>query len=383
MEPTESENEYFAFDNEVQEIEIVDSQGSYLIDQFGKKYIDFTMGWCTGNLGWKQEEITHAIKHYNGPTYVTPHYSYHRWVELAELLAEVAPGNLNKSFRATGGTEAVEIALQAAILYTGRNKFVAIDGAYHGNSLATWGLVSNQFDLFNWKKIRPPLNEKSVEDLENLLRDQDVAAFIMEPVVTNMNVLIPDEKFMEMAQDLCRKYGTLFIVDEVATGFGRTGKMFATELFNIAPDIMTLGKAITGGAAALGATIMTEEVAEVFQDENFPYSTYGWHPLSTEAAIANIRYMKKNWQTLQDNIRSLSEYFAQRLCDMNFKYKPNINIMGLAISVSFDNNEYGKKIAERAMSRGLLISDSGYIYPALNMEFETAKEGLTILETCV
>lgn len=378
----EMETTYFAFDIDVKDIEIVDSEGHYLIDKNGNKYLDFTMGWCTGAMGWKNREVLDAIKNFDGPTYVSPKFSYRPWVELAHLIAEIAPGNLTKSFRATGGTEAVELALQAAMSYTGRNKFVAIEGAYHGNSIAALGLVSEN-ELFNWKRIRPPLDKKCAEQLDELLRDQDVAAFIMEPVITNMNVLIPDQEFMDQMQDICRKYGTLIIMDEIATGFGRTGKMFATEHFNVAPDIMCLGKSITGGASGLGAAIMTEEVADEFQEKTFPYSTYGWHPLSTAAAIANIKYLRKNWKSIEENIHSLSEYFAQRLCDMNFKYKPEVNIMGLAISIRFDNEDYMKRLSEKALKKGLIITEEGTIYPALNLDIETARKGLDILESCL
>lgn len=380
MELIESGNEYFAFETDVKEVEITDADGCYLIDKEGKRYIDFTGGWCVGNLGWKNPEVEAAIKNFKGPTYVSPHYSYQPWVELAETLARIVPANLKKCFRATGGTEAVEIALQAAMTYTGRKKFIGVEGAFHGNSLATRGLVEDM-GIFNWRKIKPPFNEKCSDELENLLKDQDVAALIMEPVITNMKVTIPENKFMERMQELCRKYGTLVIMDEVASGFGRTGKMFATEHFNIAPDIMTLGKAISGGAAPMGAAIMTEEVAEELQNGSFPYSTYGWHPLSTAAALANIKSLEKNWQKLEANIKSLNEYFAQRLCDMNFKHKPQVNIMGLAISLTFEDEDYGKRLADKVLKKGLLLSDGGEIFPALNMDFETAKNGLDILES--
>lgn len=380
MELNESGNEYFAFESDVKEIEIANAEGSYLIDSDGNMYIDFTGGWCVGNLGWKNESVISAIKNFDGPTYVSPHYSYRPWVELAELLARITPGNLKKCFRATGGTEAVEIALQAAMTYTGRKKFIGVEGAFHGNSIATRGLVED-IGLFDWKKIKPPFNEARAEHLEDLLKDQDVAALIMEPIITNMNVTIPERKFMERMQDLCRKYGTLVIMDEVASGFGRTGKMFATEHFNISPDIMTLGKAITGGAAPMGATIMTEEVAEELQNGSFPYSTYGWHPLSTTAAITHIRQIEKDWHKIQENINSLGEYFAQRLSVMKFKQRPKVHIMGLAISVTFEDEEYGKELAGKVLEKGLLLSESGEIFPALNMDFETAKKGLDIIES--
>ena len=175
----------------------------------------------------------------------------------------------------------------------------------------------------------------------------------------------------------------LLICDEVATGFGRTGKLFASQHFDISPDIMCLAKGITGGGAALGATIMTLEVADELQNESFPYSTFGWHPLSVEAALANIRYIQRSWRDLDENIKSLSEYFQQRLSDMKFKHQPEIQIMGLAMALKFKNEDYASEIVEKAQKKGLIIADGISMYPALNMEIEVAKEGLDILESCL
>lgn len=382
MQLSETGNECFAYDTDVKEIEVKRTYGTHILDQKDRPFIDFTSGNGVGNFGWNLEEVRNAIQNFNGPTYVAPFLGYKPWVELADLLAEITPGNLIKSFRATGGTEAVEIALQAAMEYTGRNKFIGIEGAYHGNSLATRGLVED-LGMFNWKKIKPPLRKESLDQLENLLKDEDVAAFIMEPVITNLNVEVPDQRFMTGMQDLCRKYGTLVIMDEVMTGFGRTGKLFATEHFKIAPDIMCLGKSITNGGAGLGATIMTQEVAEEFQDKSYPYSTYGWHPLGVEAALASIRYAQTNWSSLEENVKTLSAYFRQRLHDMKFKSKPDIRIMGLAIALKFEDEEYAQKIVEKAQENGLILTEGLSMYPALNMEFEVAQEGLDIIESCL
>lgn len=378
MEPSPS-HEYFGSVTSNEDIEFKHSKDSYLIDQRGKKYIDFTMGWCVGNIGWNNKEVEKAIKSFDGPTYVSPHLEYKPWEELSELLAEMTPGKLKTCFRATGGTEAVEIALQAAMAYTGRKKIIAIDDAYHGNSIATWALVSDS-PFFNWERIKPPLNENALKSLENLLKDDDVAAFIMEPVILNLDVLVPDKKFMKGMQELCKKHGTLIIMDEVATGFGRTGKMFASDHFNIEPDIMCLAKGITGGAAALGATIMTEQVAKALYHGQFPYSTYGWHPLSVEAALTNIRYLQRNWGELEENIFIMNEYFTQRLSLMDFRVRPHISSMGLAIHVGFEQPKYAREISQRAFENGLIISEGLSMYPALNIDFETAKEGLDLLE---
>src|SRR3954449_4500812 len=112
-------------------VQFVRSEGCFLFDQHGKKYVDFTAGWCVGNLGWGNKEIRAAIREFDGPTYVHPDYLYRGWAELAEGLAEMAPGKLPKCYRATGGSEAVEIAMQVAMAATGREGFVTLAGCYH------------------------------------------------------------------------------------------------------------------------------------------------------------------------------------------------------------------------------------------------------------
>ncbi|MDB5038812.1 MAG: argD [Bacteriovoracaceae bacterium] len=380
------DQKYLARDSDPKDIEVVKTSGSFVFDANGKRYIDFVMGWCVGNLGWGLDPIKNKLKSFKGPDYVTPSMLYKRWAELANLLADITPGNLKKSFRATGGTEAVEVALNAAISHTKRIKFVSIDGCYHGDSLATMSLSSDfpkggKNSLLDCKRIKPPLDKKATGELERVLQKKDVAAFIMEPIICNLGVLIPDSDFMKSAQQLCRKYGSLLIMDEVATGFGRTGKLFASEHYDLEPDILCLAKAITGGYAALGATVTTEEVAKSVE---YYYSTYGWHPLSVEAAIANVQYWLKHRDRIEENTNSMSEYFSERLENMPFKSAPNIRIKGLAIGINFHGDEnYGSKIVETAEKKGLLLSESenGFtLFPALNIERAVAEEGLTLLE---
>lgn len=379
MQLQSNSEETLAKSESVKPVRIKDTERSFLITEEGKRYIDFSSGWCVGNLGWKHPKIEEAIHNFKGPSYVSLHFEYGPWIELASLLTEITPGNLAKCFRATGGTEAVEIALQAAMAHTGRTEFIAVHDAYHGNSIATEGLVSDS-PYFNWKKIKPPLNADSLKELEILLKSKKAAAFIMEPISMNLGVIVPDAEFMEGMEILCHKYGTLIIMDEIACGFGRTGKLFATEYFKISPDIMCLAKALSGGGAPIGATIMTEDVAGSLQEKQFPYSTYGWHPLSVAASIANVRFFKENWTALQENIQFMNEYFQQRLSQMNFKTQPQMNIIGLAMKLDFGDSDYGKKIADRAFKKGLIVAGGVTMFPALDIDFETAKLGLDILE---
>jgi adenosylmethionine-8-amino-7-oxononanoate aminotransferase len=392
MNVKQADRKFLFRDTPAQDLQIVKSEGSLLYDERGRKYIDFLMGWCVGNLGWGNKIIRARLGKSGRPDYVNPFYLYKPWAELAELLAEITPGRLMKSFRATGGTEAVEVALRAAMSATGRSKFISIEDSYHGNSIGAMSVGTSYFReqyvnlLPGCYKIMPPLNGNAADRAEKLLKRRDIAAFIMEPVICNLGVLMPEKEFMSGMQQLCRKYGTLLIMDEVATGFGRTGKLFASEHFGMKPDIMCMAKGITGGYAGLGATIITEKVARSIQDGFFYYSTYGWHPLGVEAAVANIRYIVANKDKLLANVTGMGDYFRTRLSRMKFKYPAAVRVVGLAVGVDTGNDDYALKVLNKCQAKGLLFSVDGQtliMFPALNIDKKTAKKGLDILEQCL
>jgi adenosylmethionine-8-amino-7-oxononanoate aminotransferase len=392
MNVKQADRKFLFRDTPAQDLQIVKSEDSLLYDERGRKYIDFLMGWCVGNLGWGNKIIRARLGKLGRPDYVNPFYLYKPWAELAELLAEITPGRLMKSFRATGGTEAVEVALRAAMSATGRSKFISIEDSYHGNSIGAMSVGTSYFReqyvnlLPGCYKIMPPLNGNAADRAEKLLKRRDIAAFIMEPVICNLGVLMPEKEFMSGMQQLCRKYGTLLIMDEVATGFGRTGKLFASEHFGMKPDIMCMAKGITGGYAGLGATIITEKVARSIQDGFFYYSTYGWHPLGVEAAVANIRYIVTNKDKLLANVTGMGDYFRTRLSRMKFKYPAAVRVVGLAVGVDTGNDDYALKVLNKCQAKGLLFSVDGQtliMFPALNIDKKTAKKGLDILEQCL
>ena len=284
----------FVRGSEAEEVQVTAAHGSHVFGRNRKKYIDFLAGWCVGNLGWDHREIRKAIRRFRGPDYVYPGFGYRRWEELAELLVSVVPVRNARCFRATGGSEAVELGLQAAMLHTGRQGFLSVEGSYHGNTLGTLsiGASENRELLKNLlphcRKIEQPLDRKAASKVEAMLRKRDVAAFVIEPISINQGVVIPDGEFIRRVRAACARTGTLFIADEVACGFGRTGRLFASEHFVLKPDILCLAKAITGGASGMGAMIAAAPVAKSLEEDGNAYSTYGWHPLSTEAALASL-----------------------------------------------------------------------------------------------
>jgi acetylornithine/succinyldiaminopimelate/putrescine aminotransferase len=343
MSATALEKRYLG-QSETPEIQVARARGSYVSDTNGKRYIDFVMGWCVGNFGWANPEIVRAAERYRGPDYIYPEYSYKPWGELGRLLAAIAPGKLTRSFRATGGSEAVELALQAAMLHTGRRKFLSLEGSYHGNTIGALSIADsdNRKKLKNLlpfcQKIDTPLDSRALGKIETRLKRRDVAAFVMEPISINLGVLVPERAFMSELQRLCRHYGTLLVMDEVACGFGRTGKIFAAEHFDLKPDIMCLGKAITGGVAGIGATVTTEEVGDSLADGN-TWSTYGWHPRSVAVAIATVRYIVRTKSQLLENVAAMSDHFRGRLSQLDFEKPASISIRGLAIYLDLGDED--------------------------------------------
>ena len=384
------EKKYFGR-SDSEPLEVVNAQGCYIVDSRGKCYLDFLAGWNVGNLGWKHPVLEAALASFHGPDYVYPELHFAPWEELAEQLAELAPGRLSKAFRATGGTEAVELALQAAMLHTGRRGFVSLEGSYHGDSLATLSIGSTESReklpnlLSQCHKLNPPLDDKAVGRLETLLKHRSIAAFIMEPIPISLGVLLPEPEFMAGAAQLCRRFDTLLIMDEVATGFGRTGKLFASEHFELEPDVLCLGKAITGGVEPMGATLTTAAVGTSLEKHGSIYSTYGWHPRSVRVASAALSYWKRERAGLLDHVNTMGSYFRQRL-EKTFPQDGTIRTRGLAIAVEFERKGYVAKLVKHCRESGLLVSQQDEqtltMFPALTISEEAAVEGLDILDSC-
>jgi acetylornithine/succinyldiaminopimelate/putrescine aminotransferase len=204
----------------------------------------------------------------------------------------------------------------------------------------------------------------------------------MEPVSINLGVLIPEKSFMTELQVLCRRYETLLVMDEVACGFCRTGRVFASEHFGIEPDIMACGKAIGAGVAGLGATIMTDEVGSSFAEDGNFWSTFGWHPRSVDVAIATIKYVKRRRRILLDHVSEMSDYFRDRLADMDFDGYSAINILGVAIGVDVGDEDYAEEIRKKCQRKGLLVVTQEtklLLLPAVTVDSKVAARAMDIL----
>ncbi|MEY4744711.1 MAG: acetylornithine aminotransferase, partial [Candidatus Parcubacteria bacterium] len=252
-------------------IDFVRGEGCYLFDKKGKKYIDFLGGWCVSTVGWKNREMAAAIsRQASEGIYVPPIFGSARQEALAKRLVELAPGKLRRVFRSTSGSEAVEYGIMCVRAASGKPTVVSIDGVYHGHTYGAAALGDACIPKLGpcppgFIKLRMP---KTIEDgvavvaeFERLVVTRgDIAAFMSEPFWTNAGCHRPPEGFYQGIQRVCRKHGVLLAMDEVATGMGRSGKMYASELWGLTPDVICLGKSFTGGYATMGATLVTEDV---------------------------------------------------------------------------------------------------------------------------
>ncbi|MFH0813000.1 MAG: adenosylmethionine--8-amino-7-oxononanoate transaminase [Pseudomonadota bacterium] len=327
---------------------IVEGEGSYLIDIEGNKYLDGVSSlWVTVH-GHKHPEITNAIisqtKKISHSTLLGP--SNVPAIELAQRLVGITPPGLNKVFYSECGAAAVEIGLKMAFQYwqqrkdprPKKTKFAYLQNAYHGDTL---GAVSvGGIDLFH--NIYKPLLTKNVcvpspycyrcflsktpadchrecvEELEKVIdaHHEEIAAFIIEPIVQGAaGMIVAPPGYFKRVRELCDRYNILMIADEVAVGFGRTGRMFACEHEEVSPDIMIMGKGITGGYLPLAATLTTNEIYEAFLGEYWEFKTffhghtYTGNPMACAAALANLEVFEKEktLETLQGKIDCLTQ----------------------------------------------------------------------------
>ena len=388
MNVKEKDHKFFGRGGSAMDLEISKTLGSLIWDVKGKKYIDFHTGAGVGILGWGLEEIDLALRNSDRPTYVFPHFYYKGWSELSELLATITPKGLSRTFRTTGGSEAVEGAMEIAMMYTGRKKFLSIEGSYHGNTLGalSLGASENQKKFHNLlpgcEKVSPPLNSETLKTIAEKLASNEVAAFFMEPVVCNLGVMIPEDGFMEKLDRLCKTHGTLLVMDEAITGFGRTGKLFASEHYDIKPDILCMAKAMSAGYAGIGGVITTEEIGEAVEGKIGLYSSYGWHPVSVDASITSIGYLLENVENLFNNVEEMGDLFKKRLLDFGYRDGSEIRVKGMAIGLEIGNKEKASEIRKECLEKGLIIGTEGtslVFFPALNIDREIVEEGLNIL----
>ena len=375
--------------DKIQPVVIEKAHGAVVTDINGKEYIDCFSGIAVVNAGHCNEKINEAAKAQMDKLVHCCSYVYHSQptADLAEKLAQITPGKLKKSFFGSGGAEAIEGGLRLAKQYTERTEFISLQASFHGRSYATLSITG----LSGRKKRGGPYMTgcsflpapycyrcffeleypkcslrcaRALEDI--LLYDTygDVACFIAEPILGEGGIIAPPDDYFLEIDKILKKHGILLLIDEVQTGFCRTGKMFGIEHYGVEPDIMAMAKGIANGFP-LSAFIAREEVADSFKPGDH-LSTFGGNPVSCAAALANIEFLEK--QKLADESLKKGELLKAQFEHLRAKHKLIGEIRGkglmLGIELVRDDqktpaNSEGNKIRDFCCEMGLLIGLGG------------------------
>jgi taurine--2-oxoglutarate transaminase len=330
VEQTDREHVFgtWSYQSEVSPTQVESAECVRFTTADGEEYIDFSGQLMCSNLGHSADRVSDAVaEQIREAAYVAPGYTTEARSRLGELLAEVTPGDLSKTFFSTSGTEAVEAAIKMARFYTGKEKIVSRYRSYHG---ATYGSISvtgdprrlmsepgipgaiKAPDPYAYGSTLDPMESLEYIDEMLMLEGDTVAAVLVEPIVGSNGILVPPDEYLPRLKEIAHDHGALLICDEVMAGFGRTGEWFGCDNFDVTPDIMTMAKGLTGAYAPLGATIVTDEIADHFEDNMLCHGhTYSGHPLACAAGVAAIETYRE--ENLVERARETGEYLGERL----------------------------------------------------------------------
>ena len=365
--------------------EFVKGSMQYLFDTEGKKYLDCFAGVSVINCGHCNPEITQkVVEQVQNLQHVCNIYLTENFVNLAEKLAEVTPGKLQKSFFCSTGSEANEGALLLATIYTKSSEFIALRNGLHGRTklgmsvtgIGMWRTDPNPCGGINFAPnpycYRCPLGKKYPEcDLECANQIEDIiktatsgnpAAFIAESIQGNAGIVVPPKGYFKRVKEILEKYNTLLIIDEVQTGFARTGKMFAIENFDVEPDIMTMAKAL-GNGAPISAFIASAKIADTYTRPGA--STLGGNPVSSAAGLAVLSYIEEH--NLLQNAYDRGVQLREGLAELAKKHPIIGDIRGLGLmngaefvhadkSPAFNELD---EVLEEMKNRGFIIGKNG------------------------
>jgi putrescine aminotransferase len=338
-----------------------EAQGAIIKDIEGKEYIDCLGGYGVFSCGHRHPRIIEAVKHQLDSMPLSSKILLNKQMaDFAEALAQITPGDLQYSFFCNSGTEAVEGALKLAKIHTGKHKIIATKNAFHGKSLGA--LSATGRDLFR-EPFEPLLAGFShvpfgdIEALEAMI-DEDTAAVILEPIQGEGGIILPPPGYLTQVRRLCDETGTVMIADEVQTGLGRTGEMFAVDHYDVVPDIMTLAKALGGGVMPIGAYIARPQLWEKYISSPFLHtSTFGGNPLACSAGIATLQVIEE--ESLVEKAAVQGFYLLEKLVEMAAKYPEVIREArgkGLLIGLELTKEGAGGMLMAELIENGILVA---------------------------
>ncbi len=365
------------------------ASGTSVWDANGREYLDCFSGISVVNAGHNSPRVIAAAKAQMDKLIHCCSYLYHVQpvADLAEKIAQVAPRGLTKTFFGNGGAEAIEGAMKLARLYTGKHEFIALHGSFHGRTWGTLSITGNQSrkkrggpyapgvsfapSPYAYRSLWPNDPEhcarhcaKCLDDVIRFETSGDVAAFIAEPVLGEGGIVVPPKNYFCEIKKVLDQHGILFIADEVQTGFGRTGKMFALEHYGVEPDMLVTAKGIADGFP-LSAFTTRPEIAATYKPGDH-LSTFGGNPVSCAAALANIQFLQD--EDLPARAAENGEYAMQKLREIQ-KHSPLIGeVRGLGLMIGVElvrdekltpANSEAEAVRDALLRQGVLVGVGG------------------------
>jgi acetylornithine/succinyldiaminopimelate/putrescine aminotransferase len=362
-------------------IEVSHAEGSYIYSTGGKAFLDFISGIAVTNVGHRHPKVVHAIKQQvDKYLHVIPYGEFVQapQIELALALKTILPKGLDCSYFVNSGTEAIEASLKLAKRYTGRTKLVACMGAYHGSTHGSLSVSSNEKKKYHVRPLLPDVHFMRFNHIEDLhLIDTRTAGVVVESIQGDAGVRIPTREYMQALRARCTEVGAMLILDEIQTGFGRTGRMWAFEHFGIVPDILAMAKSMAGGMA-MGAFVASQEVMSTLSHDPIlgHITTFGGHPVCCAAAVANIEVLVE-----EGLVQTCESKGAQLEAMLSHPAIKEVRRKGMMMAVQFEDADLVYRIVDKCIEKGVITfyflscPDSFRLAPPLNVSEEELLKG--------
>lgn len=335
-------------------LEIVKADCCTLYDAEGKEYIDLIGGISVANIGHRHPKVIEAIqKQLDAYLHIMVYGEFVEapQVQYAKMLTGHLPASLNAVYFTNSGAEAVEGAMKLAKRITNRTQIIAFNNSYHGSTQGALSVMGDEYWRNAFRPLLPDvlhLEYNSVESLDEIT--EQTACVIAETVQAEAGIIVPEKNWIQALRKKCTETGTLLILDEIQTGFGRTGKLWGFENFDIVPDVLLLGKAL-GGGMPLGAFVADKKLMDAFTDNPVlgHITTFGGHPVSCAAGMAALKaLLEEKWI---DTVKSQEELFQSLLVHPKIKA---VRSFGLWMAIEFDSFETNKRVIDACITNGLL-----------------------------
>lgn len=350
------------------DVTLIRGKNAFLWDDRGKKYIDCVSGNGVSNLGHGNEAVVRAIAEQAKTLITCSNVFYNdKRALLLEKLIQITPENLSRAFLCNSGTESIEAAIKFARYSTGRSDFICAEKAFHGRTFAAMSATYKPEYKEVYEPLLPGFSFVPFNDFEKLAEvfTDKTAGVILEVVQGEGGIHVATADFLAQTKQYCEQHGALLIIDEIQSGFCRTGKMFAGDHFDLQPDILCLAKGIAGGLP-MGATVCSDKVKIPLGRHG---TTFGGNPLSCAAALANIRFMLDHH--LDDAAREKGDYFMQRMQSKTLAKVAQIRHLGLMIGIEVHGE--ARPLILELKERGLLTFAAGTnvirVFPPLTIEY--------------